>query len=88
MLAGFFFVSMNRLLLIGLHLQGLGSAIEEVVPGVEHRHCVRHLHNNMKKLHPGQSIKNRFWACARSSYMRRFESEMEILREYDRNAHR
>lgn len=53
MLAGFFFVSMNRLLLIGLHLQGLGSAIEEVVPGVEHRHCVRHLHNNMKKLHPG-----------------------------------
>ncbi|XP_027150245.1 uncharacterized protein LOC113750477 [Coffea eugenioides] len=69
-------------------VEGLGSAIEEVVPGVEHRHCVRHLHNNIKKLHPGQSIKNRFCACAWSSYMRRFESEMEILREYDSNAHR
>ncbi|XP_027166681.1 uncharacterized protein LOC113766716 [Coffea eugenioides] len=44
---------------------GLGSAIEEVIPRVKHRHCVRHLHNNKKKLHPRQSIKNRFWACAR-----------------------
>ncbi|XP_071937522.1 uncharacterized protein [Coffea arabica] len=78
----------NSWTIISDRQKGLGSAIEEVVPGVEHRHCVRHLHNNMKKLHPGQSIKNRFWACARSSYMRRFESEMEILREYDGNAHR
>lgn len=68
--------------------KGLGSAIQEVIPGVEHRHCVRHLHNNMKKLHPGESIKNRFWACARSCYMRRFENEMEALREYDHNAHK
>ncbi|XP_027085097.1 uncharacterized protein [Coffea arabica] len=68
--------------------KGLESAIEEVIPGVEHRHCVRHLHNNIKRLHPGQSLKNRFWACARSSYMRRFEHEMKILKKYDGNAHR
>ncbi|XP_071917224.1 uncharacterized protein [Coffea arabica] len=68
--------------------KGLGSAIHEVTSGVEHRHCVRHLHNNMKKSHPGESIKARFWACARSSYMCKFESEMDALNEYDYNAHK
>ncbi|XP_027165709.1 uncharacterized protein LOC113765678 [Coffea eugenioides] len=68
--------------------KGLGSAIHEVTPGVEHRHCVRHLHNNMKKSHSGESIKARFWACARSLYMRKFESEMDALNGYDYNAHK
>ena len=72
--------------MLNLHLsilQGLGSAIQEVIPNVEHRHCVRHLHNNFKKNHPGEALKERFWTCARSSYMRMFENHMECLRDYD-----
>ncbi|KAL3515876.1 hypothetical protein ACH5RR_022778 [Cinchona calisaya] len=46
--------------------KGLGSAIHEILPRIEHRHCVRHLHNNFKKLHPGDSLKARVWACARA----------------------
>ena len=42
----------------------------------------------MKKSHPGETIKARFWACARSSYMRKFESEMDALKGYDYNAHK
>ncbi|XP_027076894.1 uncharacterized protein [Coffea arabica] len=63
--------------------KGLGSSIQEVIPNVEHRHCVRHLHNNFKKNHPGEALKERFWTCARSSYMRMFENHMECLRDYD-----
>ncbi|KAL3509959.1 hypothetical protein ACH5RR_029360 [Cinchona calisaya] len=59
--------------------KGLGSAIHEILPRIEHRHCVRHLHNNFKKLHPGDSLKARVWACARSTYRKRFDNEMESL---------
>ncbi|KAL3504701.1 hypothetical protein ACH5RR_034542 [Cinchona calisaya] len=48
--------------------KGLGSDIHEILPRIEHRHCVRHLHNNFKKLHPGDSLKARVWACARSHF--------------------
>ncbi|XP_071902767.1 uncharacterized protein [Coffea arabica] len=60
--------------------KGLGSAIQEILPGLEHRHCVRHLHNNFIKHHLGETLKGMFWACARSSYVNKFESEMEVLR--------
>ncbi|XP_071933402.1 uncharacterized protein [Coffea arabica] len=50
--------------------KGLGSAIQEVIPDVEHRHCVKYLHNNFKKYHPGEALKE----CARSLYMRMFEN--------------
>ncbi|KAL3520854.1 hypothetical protein ACH5RR_019003 [Cinchona calisaya] len=68
--------------------QGLGSAIHEILPRIEHRHCVRHLHNNIKKLHPGDSLKARVWACARSTYRKRFDNEMESLKQYDEGAHK
>ena len=57
-----------------------------MLPEIEHRHCVRHLHNNFKKLHPGLALKERFWTCARSSYMTWFENQMESLKEYDGKA--
>ncbi|KAL3509677.1 hypothetical protein ACH5RR_029078 [Cinchona calisaya] len=68
--------------------KGLGSAIHEILPRIEHRHCVRHLHNNFKKLHPGDSLKARVWACARSTYRKRFDNEMESLKQYDEEAHK
>ncbi|XP_071923215.1 uncharacterized protein [Coffea arabica] len=72
--------------LISDRQKGLGTAIHEVLPEIEHRHCVRHLHNNFKKLHPGLALKERFWTCARSSYMTWFENQMESLKEYDGKA--
>ena len=54
---------------------------------MEHRHCVRHLHNNFKKVHPGETLKCMFWACARFSYVNKFEAEIDVLRQYDEKAH-
>ena len=65
----------------------MGSAIQDILPGVEHRHCVRHLHNNFKKVHPGETLKCMFWACARFSYVNKFEAEIDVLRQYDEKAH-
>ncbi|XP_027088471.2 uncharacterized protein [Coffea arabica] len=60
--------------------KGLDSAIQEILPGVEHKHCVRHLYNNFKKHHPSETLKGMFWACPRSSCVNKFEAEMEVLR--------
>ncbi|KAL3503125.1 hypothetical protein ACH5RR_037574 [Cinchona calisaya] len=83
------FLRLNRKVTVGeFQEKGLGSAIHEILLRIEHRHYVRHLHNNFKKLHPGDSLKARVWACARSTYRKRFDSEMESLKQYDEEAHK
>ncbi|VVA40008.1 PREDICTED: transposon, partial [Prunus dulcis] len=39
--------------------KGLGQAIEALKPDAEHRHCVRHLHNNFKLAGHGSLALNR-----------------------------
>ncbi|KAL3521785.1 hypothetical protein ACH5RR_014619 [Cinchona calisaya] len=41
--------------------KGLIPAVHEMLPNIEHKHCVRHLHNNFKKVHPGEALKLRMW---------------------------
>ncbi|CAL9018765.1 unnamed protein product [Prunus brigantina] len=48
--------------------KGLGQAIEALKPDAEHRHCVRHLHNNFKLAgHGSLALKQRLWAAARKN---------------------
>lgn len=55
-----------------------------LLPCVEHRHCVRHLHSNMKRAgHTGQAVKERLWSLARATYMGRFKSIMEEFKKED-----
>ncbi|KAL3502254.1 hypothetical protein ACH5RR_036703 [Cinchona calisaya] len=72
----------------GCHVRGPHPAIAELLPHVKHKHCIRHLHNNFKKLHPGETLKDRMWSCARSTYMNRFENEMEALKAIDDMAYK
>ncbi|KAH7854192.1 hypothetical protein Vadar_011227 [Vaccinium darrowii] len=63
---------------------GLINAIMNLLPCVEHRHCVRHLHSNMKRAgHTGQAVKERLWSLARATYMGRFKSIMEEFKKED-----
>ncbi|GMP56950.1 hypothetical protein CsSME_00021238 [Camellia sinensis var. sinensis] len=59
--------------------KGIIPALNELVPESEHRHCVRHLHNNFKKQFPGLALKDRMWRCAMATTIRRFTVEMELL---------
>ncbi|XP_019167879.1 PREDICTED: uncharacterized protein LOC109163585 [Ipomoea nil] len=48
--------------------KGLLPAFEEIIPGVEHRFCVRHLHSNMKVAgFQGKALKDALWECARAT---------------------
>ncbi|KAL3533035.1 hypothetical protein ACH5RR_006556 [Cinchona calisaya] len=60
----------------------------ELLLDIEHRHGVRHLHNNFKKVHPGEVLKSRMWACARAPYIRKFEAKMESLKAFDEMAYK
>ncbi|CAL8173644.1 unnamed protein product [Prunus armeniaca] len=60
--------------------KGLGNALHALMPNVEHRHCVRHLHNNFKLAgHSGAALKQRLWAAARATTIPVFEDEMEQM---------
>ncbi|XP_058209544.1 uncharacterized protein LOC131322295 [Rhododendron vialii] len=60
------------------------NAINNLLPCVEHRHCVRLLHSNMKRAgYTGQAVKDRLWSLARATYMGRFKSLMEEFKKED-----
>ncbi|RYR69137.1 hypothetical protein Ahy_A03g015671 [Arachis hypogaea] len=47
---------------------GLLPALDEVIPGVDNRFCVRHLYNNFRKKFSGLELKNQMWRCAKSTH--------------------
>ncbi|KAI5676379.1 hypothetical protein M9H77_07329 [Catharanthus roseus] len=59
---------------------GLVPAAEELLPKMEHRFCVRHLHNNFKKVHPGNALKHNLWRCAKCCHPNQFMDNMEALK--------
>ncbi|XP_058747068.1 uncharacterized protein LOC131620060 [Vicia villosa] len=59
---------------------GLLPAMDELLPGVEQRFCVRHLYNNFRKKYPGKMLKDAIWKAARSTYVQAWEREMRSMR--------
>ncbi|KAL6190403.1 hypothetical protein ACLB2K_036801 [Fragaria x ananassa] len=49
-------------------------------PNSEHRHCVRHLHNNFKQKHPGEVLKQLMWNAARSTTVPWFNKHMDEMK--------
>lgn len=47
--------------------KGLLDAVKDLLPEAEHRHCVRHMYNNLKKKNSGPALKNMVWAAARDT---------------------
>ncbi|KAL6179339.1 hypothetical protein ACLB2K_050855 [Fragaria x ananassa] len=53
------------------------QVIKDLFPNAEHRHCVRHLHNNFKgDGHTGLELKQRLWAVARATTMNEYTKTM------------
>ena len=59
---------------------------DELMPGVNHRFCVRHLYNNFSKEHKGKLLKDRMWAVARATNMGDFRIEMENIKKINHEA--
>ncbi|XP_034219002.1 uncharacterized protein LOC117630376 [Prunus dulcis] len=65
-----------------METERLGQAIKALKPDVEHRHCVRHLHNNFKVARHGSlALKQRLWAAARSTTLPWWAAEMDNIME-------
>jgi len=67
--------------------KGLIPAVQEVFPDSEHRFCVRHLYQNFSGSFKGENLKNQLWACARSTTVTQFNTNMEKMKTLDSKAH-
>ncbi|XP_071718120.1 uncharacterized protein [Rutidosis leptorrhynchoides] len=56
--------------------KGLIHAVEKVFPCAEHRFCLRHIHENMKKKWGGLVYKKQLWKCASATTVPQFEKAM------------
>ena len=62
-------------------MQGLINAVEVVFPDVEHRFCVRHLHQNFAKNWKGDNLKNKLWQIARATTRADWLARMAEMKE-------
>lgn len=53
-----------------------GNAITALMLNIKHRHCIRHLHNNLKIAgHIGLALKQRLWVATRVTTIPTWEAE-------------
>ncbi|CAI9262009.1 unnamed protein product [Lactuca saligna] len=67
---------------------GSSTAIEQLFPNAEHRFCIRHIYQNMRKLFKTTEYKEYFWRCATATTIPEFEAVVMVeLRNYDIEAY-
>jgi len=63
-------------------LQGLMQVFDELMHGVEHHFCLRHLYNNYNNRFGGSIvIRNLMMAVAKTTYYQGWEANMEELKK-------
>ncbi|XP_052623814.1 uncharacterized protein LOC111889772 [Lactuca sativa] len=64
--------------------KGLHTAVEQLFPNDEHRYCIRHIHNNMRKRWRQTEYKDHLWRCASATTIPEFEHLMKEFSQYDK----
>ena len=62
-------------------------ALATVLPNAEHRNCARHVYANWRKTYSSEEYRPFFWRVAYSRTIPEFDSRMDELRVFDREAH-
>lgn len=62
-------------------------AIDELLPDVEQRFCVRHLYSNFRKRFPGKKLKELMWKAAKATYENAFIDVMKEIKEIGQPAY-
>ncbi|XP_017416555.1 uncharacterized protein LOC108327351 [Vigna angularis] len=78
----------SSLTLISDQQKGLLPAVQDLLPGVAHRFCVRHLYANFRKKFPGKNLKKLMWMAATATHPQKWENEMRSIREVNEDAFR
>ncbi|XP_014524462.1 uncharacterized protein LOC106780679 [Vigna radiata var. radiata] len=71
----------SSLTLISDQLKGLLPIVQDLVPGITHKFCVRHLYANFKKKFPGKIIKKLMWRASMATHPQKWENEMRSIKE-------
>nr|KAJ0208196.1 hypothetical protein LSAT_V11C500275290 [Lactuca sativa] len=67
--------------------KGLQAAISQLFPCVEHRFCLRHIHDNMRKTCRTNEYKEHLWNCATATTIPEFNHRMQQFNSYDIEAY-
>ncbi|XP_023736423.2 uncharacterized protein LOC111884348 [Lactuca sativa] len=67
--------------------KGLLQAIGTLYPCAEHRFCLRHIHENMKKMWRGKVFQDMLWNCASTTTIQEFNHAMEELRKLNNDCY-
>ncbi|CAI9283335.1 unnamed protein product [Lactuca saligna] len=66
--------------------EGLQIAVDQLFPNAEHRYCIRHIHDNMRKKWGQTEYRDHLWRCASATTIPEFEHLMKEFSEYDKEA--
>ncbi|XP_017408643.1 uncharacterized protein LOC108321409 [Vigna angularis] len=66
--------------------KGLLPAIQQLLPGVDQRFCVRHLYSNFRKKFPGKNLKRLMWRAATATHPENWEREMKNIKDVNEDA--
>ncbi|CAI9287725.1 unnamed protein product [Lactuca saligna] len=67
--------------------EGLLHALEKLFPTAEHKYCLRHLHENMKRKWRGKEFKDGLWNYGTCTTIPQFNSVMEELKKLNSEAY-
>jgi hypothetical protein len=81
-----FIVYYNEIYLSYGHVgKGLEVAVHMVLPGVEHRECMRHLWKNTKKYYKGHLFSQNMWVASKSFTTNKYNYHMWKIEEKSPN---
>nr|KAJ0202613.1 hypothetical protein LSAT_V11C500266050 [Lactuca sativa] len=66
--------------------KGLHTAVEQIFPNAEHRYCIRHIHDNVRKRWRQTEYRDHLWRCASATTIPEFEHLMKEFSQYDKEA--
>nr|KAJ0187838.1 hypothetical protein LSAT_V11C900459490 [Lactuca sativa] len=67
--------------------KGIILATEKVFPSAEHRFCLRHIQENMKKQWKGKDLSDQLWECGRATTVNHFNRVMDELKKINEEDH-
>ncbi|KAL4300081.1 hypothetical protein AHAS_Ahas17G0165200 [Arachis hypogaea] len=67
--------------------KGLIPTFDELLPGIDHRFCVRHLYSNFRKRLPGVQLKMMMWKATKATYVQEWERRMKEIQLVDQGAY-
>ncbi|KAK9290403.1 hypothetical protein L1049_008572 [Liquidambar formosana] len=67
--------------------KGLVDTFKVMMPGADHRYCLRHMYSNFKEKHKGQDLKDLMWKAASCYTVHEFETHMEAIKKVSVDAY-